>query len=263
MGGMGAAAGAAPADGHRERGSPAGSETWLLTIWPRRCPASWTNSSGCRESARNPPSASLFTCSGTSREEAERAGRRELRDARADPTVRPLQQHRRRRALPDLFRSEPRSRPGLRARAADQHHGCRAHPAPTTGHTTFCTARSRLLRNIGPEDLKIKNLLERMREIDVREGHPGDESDNRGTGHVGLPEPAAETAGRQGQPHRAGHPRGQRDRIHRRSNSCSNRSKAAAKFNPDCRRPRDSQMASIYGLQAIQAAAAKSSASGC
>ena len=25
------------------------------------------------------------------------------------------------------------------------------------------------LRNIGPEDLKIKNLLERMREIDVRE----------------------------------------------------------------------------------------------
>ena len=33
------------------------------------------------------------------------------------------------------------------------------------------------------------------------------------------------------------HPRGQRDRIHRPKQPCSNRSKAAAKFSPDCRRP--------------------------
>ena len=72
------------------------------------------------------------------------------------------------------------------------------------------------LQGIGPDELKIKGLLERTADGGVG-GHSGDQSQRRGRGDGHLPGAAAQAARRQGDAHRDGRARRQRPRIRRRS----------------------------------------------
>ena len=73
------------------------------------------------------------------------------------------------------------------------------------------------LRGIGPEQLRIKSLLERIA-IGRREGDdPRDQSDGGRRGDGGLSFAPAEAAGREGDAHRDGHSGGQRSGVRRRS----------------------------------------------
>ena len=77
------------------------------------------------------------------------------------------------------------------------------------------------LHGVGPEQLRIANLISRVGRRRNRRSHPRHQSHGRGRSHRHLPGPATEAA-RTGKstardPHRDGHSRRQRHRIHRRS----------------------------------------------
>ena len=53
------------------------------------------------------------------------------------------------------------------------------------------------LQGVGPDELKIQGLLDRVRHGRRGGGHPGHQPHRRGRGHRGLPRPPAEAAGRE------------------------------------------------------------------
>ena len=69
---------------------------------------------------------------------------------------------------------------------------------------------------IGPEDLKIAELLQRLRIGRGDGSHPGDEPEPRGRGDVDVPHTPAEAAGAQGDAPGAGAADGRRPRVRRR-----------------------------------------------
>ena len=73
------------------------------------------------------------------------------------------------------------------------------------------------LRGIGPEQLKIKGLLDRIAQGRSAGNHPGDQSDGRRRSDRGLSFAPAEAAGNEGDAHRHGDSGGQRPGVRRRS----------------------------------------------
>ncbi len=72
------------------------------------------------------------------------------------------------------------------------------------------------LQGIGPDELKIKGLLDAHRGRWRRRGHPRDQSDRGRRGHGALPRAPAEAARRPPVTHRHGRARRQRPRLHGR-----------------------------------------------
>ncbi len=73
------------------------------------------------------------------------------------------------------------------------------------------------LHGVGPEQLRIANLISRVGGRRNRGSHPRDQSHGRGRSDRHLPGPATEAAGTAGHSHCHGNSGGQRHRIHRRS----------------------------------------------
>ena len=83
------------------------------------------------------------------------------------------------------------------------------------------------LRGIGPEQLKIKGLLDRIARGEAQGNHPGDQPHRRRRGDRGLSFAPAEAAGDESDAHRHGDSGGQRHRVLRRSDDLEITGKSA------------------------------------
>ena len=104
----------------------------------------------------------------------------------------------------------------LRGGGAAQHSADRDH-APVQGLYHVLHGSISPLRGIGPEQLRIASLLERMHSGEVKEIDPRDQSDGGRRSDGGVSFAPAEAAGREGDAHRDGHSGGQRPGVRRRS----------------------------------------------
>ena len=86
------------------------------------------------------------------------------------------------------------------------------------------------IEGIGPEQLRIRELLARIDAEGVRGGHPLHQPQPRGRGHRDVPQPAAEGPRREGHPHRQRPAGGRRPRVRRRAHARAGPSRAAARW---------------------------------
>jgi hypothetical protein len=83
------------------------------------------------------------------------------------------------------------------------------------------------LHGVGPEQLRIANLLTAACPGRNRRSHPGHQSHGRRRSHRHLPSPATEAAGAARDPDRDGNSGRQRHRIHRRSHHAESHGRPA------------------------------------
>ena len=171
----------------------------------------------------------------TPREDAERLVRRDARREGARHLLLDLQQHHRRRSVRATARSRGRDQRVICVVEEPQNVAAIEKTREFKGVYHVLMGALSPLQGIGPDDLKIKGLLDARRQRRRRRSDPRHQPERRRRGDGDLPGAAAQAARRAGDAHRDGRAGRQRPRVRRRGDDAQGDGRAAGSAKDDPR----------------------------